>query len=99
MSVTGEERMPLLTRGGKVMALREVKDASGLHKVPLIGAVPGGTGNAISIDQIKNAPSTYDNFRIPLVSGGAFVTVSQVRNYAANSGYGRGYGQRYGGHA
>lgn len=82
MALTGEERIPLLTKGGPTIRVRDVATASGLHVVPLLRAAPGGTGNSMTVAEILAAGAELDDVRIPLVSGGSFVTVGEVRDFA-----------------
>lgn len=83
MAITGEERMPLLG-GGTSVAIKNIRAAGKTgRRVPLIEGHKGaGThGNWMTLAQIAAASSALDKVRIPLVSGGAFVTVKQVRDF------------------
>lgn len=76
----GERRIPLLGHG-KSVKVKDVDTLPSWVRFPLIQAARGSRGNTMTVGFLATADASLNNTRIPLCSGGGFVTVQQVRDF------------------
>jgi hypothetical protein len=77
--VTGKERFLTLGNGRSIRVM-DAHTVTGFHRIPLLRAAHG-FGNVMTLAQILAADASLNNVRVPLASGGSFVTVAQIRDF------------------
>jgi hypothetical protein len=76
--VTGEERLVILG-GGTAVKVKDAGEGDQTRRVATMGSPE--VGNSITLAQIESADASLNAVRLPLVSGGLFLTVGDVRDF------------------